>query len=157
MADLLADALRLTLWGMGMTFVSLGALVGGMFLLTWVTRSQTDGRRQTRRRTGDGERPQTDGGEGGLEGDAPVVDGGGRVDLAVQPELVTGDDAEGRRRAAAAAVAVAWALQARGRGRAVLPPAGGGVRGERGWDVYARGLRLAGRARYEALRGRRGG
>ena len=147
MADLLGDALRLTLWGMGMTFVSLGALVGGMFLLTWVTR----------RRTGDGERPQTDGGEGGLEGDALVVDGGGRVDLAVQRELVTGDDAEGRRRAAAAAVAVAGALQARGRGGAVLPPADGGVRGERGWDVYARGLRLAGRARYEALRGRRGG
>jgi len=143
MSDLLADALQLTLLGMGMTFLSLGALVAGMFLLTRVTRPQTD--------VGDG----GDGGEGGLEGDALVVDGEGMGGLAMQPELVTGDDAEERRRAAAAAVAVSLALQVPARGRAILTPLDGGAYGESAWNTYARGLHLSSRARYESLRGRR--
>ncbi len=135
MADLLAQALELTVLGMGMTFLSIGALVGGMYLLTFLTTSRAQG----------------EGAVGGPEHRreedvTPTV-------MPVSEGATSSEDGrERRRRAAAAAVAVTLALAESRKGA----PAGvtTGDRGESAWSSYARSLQLSRRMRYEAQKSR---
>lgn len=135
MSDLMVSALRLTLLGMGMTFLSIGALVGGMFLLTRLTmRRQTDQPQQMvtyGAETGGDERPS-----GLPESRGSNLEG-------------RWDDDEERRRSVAAAVAVSMALNAES------DRSPGMMREETLWNGYVRGLHLSARSRYESLRGRR--
>jgi hypothetical protein len=145
MSDLMVSALQLTVLGMGMTFLSIGALVGGMFLLTRLT---------TRRQTVPSLQPSL--GEGGEAGKRrQIVMSSAESDgVKMQQEVVAEESEEERRRAVAAAVAVSLALRsgARGFSTSSLPHR---EREENPWDVYVRGLHLSARSRYDSLRGRR--
>ncbi len=148
MSQSLAQSLQLTILGMGMTFLSIGALVAGMFLLT----------RLTAVRAGAGAgisaaaRVEPPAAEAALiEGEALLTT---RSEIHFTPQegmQLAGDDAEIRRRVAAAAVAVGLALQERS---APAPEAAQPAAAD-AWNIYARSLHLSGRARYVSLRGRR--
>jgi hypothetical protein len=147
MSQSLVQSLQLTLLGMGMTFLSIGALVAGMFLLTRLTAVRVGGRT---RATFPG-RVEPPAAETALTEGEALLTTRAEIQTEFQEGLGIPDDeaAEMRRRAAAAAVAVALALQERPApevAQAAAPDA---------WNVYARSLHLSGRARYESLRGRR--
>lgn len=136
MAEVLIQALELTVLGMGMTFISIGALVGGMYLLTFLTRPRAQAE------------SAVDNAERGV-----VEEAGWRSIPASEDATSTEDDRERSRRAAAATVAVARALaESRGRAPAVTTSGDGG---DSAWSSHARSLHLAQRMRYEArkLRG----
>jgi hypothetical protein len=156
MSDLLGDALRLTVLGMGMTFLSIGALVGGMFLLTWVTRARSGPGPSERLRPGAGSDSRAGQLDVGSPDAAPSCSG---PDLAESPPGLSEsawEHEEGRRRAVAAAVAVSLALDAAS-GRALTrslpePSPGAGVREESLWNAYARGLHLSARSAWDHRR-----
>ena len=165
MSDLVMSGLRLTLVGMGMTFLSIGALVVGMFLLTRLTREKTADQPGTGRSAGYvvttpssevrgqvAERRQI-----AASGTEPESGGRSPGELGVRESTLGGgwDDDEERRRAVAAAVAVSLALQvASGLSPTSICSDRAG-RQEAPWSVYARGLHVSSRSRYESLRGRR--
>jgi len=128
MSDTLLQALWLTLIGMGMTFLSIGALVGGIFLLTHLTRT---------RRSEPASLPNkaTSSGEEIYGAPASAV---------AQPAL--GEDVGYRRRAVAVAVVAALALA---EGERKVPPL---VSSGSGWDAFVRGRQLSSRANYESRR-----
>ena len=128
MSNALVQALWLTVIGMGMTFLSIGALVGGIYLLTRLTRTRPNA-------------PAPLPNEAILTGEEVHMATGPRVE---QPVL--GSDVDYRRRAAAVAVATALAL-AEGE-RQVLPGAPAGS----GWDAYVRARHLSSRETYASRR-----
>ncbi len=154
----LAQALQLTVLGMGMTFASIGVLALGMLLLTRMTREK--------------DRAGT---PGGTPDDTPagVPDGGeiGTIEMAERSE-VDGPPAEAAARAAAVAVAVALANRppaarapaTRGAVKAAAAAvavalAGHGsatpqveVSAANAWDGYGRSAHLSSRARYDVRR-----
>ena len=125
MEELLSQTLWLTLWGMGMTFASIGFLVLGMYLMTYLTR----GRREE-------------------EGDimaAPLER------EAVEVEI----ERERKRKAVAAAVAAALAREEQQPVEPVALPTAMRALLDEPWNAYARGLHVLRRQRYEAHRWRR--
>lgn len=118
------QALWLTVIGMGMTFLSIGALVVGIYLLTRLTRPRTS---------------------------APVshpneaISTDGEIRVATE-QPTRGSVVDYRRRAAAVAVATALAL-AEGE-RRVLPEASAGA----GWDAYVRARHLSSRENHAERR-----
>lgn len=153
MYTILAQALQLTVLGMGMTFASIGVLALGMLLLTRMTREKD--RAGTSAGTpvsmpvgvpdGDeiraieiAERSEADGppGKAAARAAAAAV----AVALANRPPAT-----RGAAQAAAAAVAVALA----GQGSATLHVA---VSAADAWDGYVRSVHLSRRARYDARR-----
>ncbi len=129
MEELLSQTLRLTLWGMGMTFASIGILVLGMYLMTYLTRERRE-----------------------EEGDvmaAPLER------EAVEVEM----ERERKRKAVAAAVAAAVAVAlAQGEQQPAKPvalPTAMRALLDEPWNAYARGLHVLRRQRYEAHRWRR--
>ena len=149
----LAQALQLTVLGMGMTFASIGVLVLGMLLLARMTREK---------------------GNAGTPGGTPVdraagVPLGGEIGKIEMAERsgVDGPPAEAAARVAAVAVAVALANRApetRGAAQAAAAAvavalAGHGsamrqveVSAVDAWDGYVRSVHLSRRARYGARR-----
>jgi Na+-transporting methylmalonyl-CoA/oxaloacetate decarboxylase gamma subunit len=138
----LADALMLTLTGMGMTFISIGVLTLGMYLM----RALTNRKRQL---PSDG--PLDQGPVAGEPVDVEVP-----ADVAVDHHAAAAAAAVAVQRAvaaqaAAAAIAVAEAtrrqLPERSADFAQCPP-------EQAWNTYVRGRHLSLRSRYEARRAR---
>ncbi|MBN1246709.1 MAG: hypothetical protein JXC32_03585 [Anaerolineae bacterium] len=150
MSETLAQALRLTVLGMGMTFASIGALVLGMLAMTYLTNRMHFGRGET------GERGTVRGWETGgqaagkREAGAPYSDEAAQA-VAAAVAVALADQAEvrdaGAAQAAAAAVAVCLATQ---------PGPASGLRQQAGsvgaWDSFVRGAHLSRRARYESRR-----
>jgi Na+-transporting methylmalonyl-CoA/oxaloacetate decarboxylase gamma subunit len=133
MRDLLWSALELTVLGMGMTFLSLGALALGMYVMTAIFRGK--------------ERAEVS----VLGNELPAGD---EVAAYREGEFAEerGADNEARRRAAAAAVAVALALtEARTapgtQTASFAPPA---IHDP--WNAFARSLHLSRRTQYDARR-----
>jgi len=127
--ELLSQTLWLTLWGMGMTFASIGFLVLGMYLMTYLTR----GRREE-------------------EGDimaAPLER------EAVEVEIERERKRKAVAAAVAAAVAVALAREEQQPAEPVALPTAMQAMLDEPWNAYARGLHVLGRQRYEARRWRR--
>ncbi|MBN1246716.1 MAG: OadG family protein [Anaerolineae bacterium] len=127
MSPVLSQALWLTVIGMGMTFLSIGALVGGIYLLTHLTRAKEMA-------------PVEPASESSRSGTEAVFSAPADWDAA---------EAEPRRRAVAAAVAVAMALEVDGRAVAAT---GAEIRPTSPWNAYVRGLHLSSRTRYESRR-----
>ncbi len=130
MQELVRSALQLMILGMGMTFLSLGALTLGMYLLTAIFRDK-----------GGAELPE-------LDDELPV----GEDVSAYREGEFTGDaiaGEEARRRAAAAAVAVALAMTEADE-RLECPPASRAIQDP--WNAFARSLHLSRRTQYEARR-----
>jgi hypothetical protein len=158
MSDLVVSALRLTLLGMGMTFLSIGALVGGMFLLTRLTSRRStasagnDASAPDSRDMGVGERQQITVAGAESYGDTRPS---GALETGTSEMQERTNDEEERRQAVAAAVAVALALSEGARSSSALTPSGPEPNGEPLWNVYVRGLHLSVRSRYESLRGQR--
>jgi Na+-transporting methylmalonyl-CoA/oxaloacetate decarboxylase gamma subunit len=144
-SDVLAQALRLTVLGMGMTFASIAALALGMWGMTYLTRMRSR------------ESPA----EGGQENVAPVGS-----DVAVQGAADPIDQAEVREadaapaetapaetasadaaQAAAVAVAVSQTTQLSDVALEHQAPS-------EAWDTFVRGANLARRARYDARKPR---
>jgi Na+-transporting methylmalonyl-CoA/oxaloacetate decarboxylase gamma subunit len=127
MGESLRSALELMVLGMGMTFLSLGALALGMYLMTAVLR----GKERDRLPEQDDER---------LAGEEVVAYHEGEF----ADDRSGGEDA--RRRAVAAAVAVALAL-------AEVPSAPPDPAAHQDpWNAFARSLHLSRRSQYEARR-----
>jgi Na+-transporting methylmalonyl-CoA/oxaloacetate decarboxylase gamma subunit len=141
----LAQALQLTVLGMGMTFASIGVLALGMRLMTWMTREK---------------------GRAGTPDGTPVSDEIGTVEMAERSE-VDGPPAEAAARAAGAAVAVALANRApasRGAPQVAAAAVAVALAGHGSavpqvettsvdaWDGYVRSAHLSRRARYDARR-----
>lgn len=137
----LAQALQLTVLGMGMTFASIGVLALVMLLMTWMTREKD---------------------KAGVPVGARDGDEMGTIEMASSSE-VDGPPDEAAARAAAAAVAVALATRTpatSGAAQAVaVALAGHGsvtpqveVSAVDAWDGYVRSLHLSRRARYDARR-----
>ena len=127
MIEQVRSALQLMALGMGMTFLSLGALALGMYVMTAVLR----GKEKVRL-------PE-------LEDDLPAAE-----EVAAYHEgEFAGDGSDGeeaRRRAAAAAVAVALAL-------ADAPPASvSSPAVQDPWNAFARSLHLSRRIQHDARR-----
>lgn len=133
MDALLKSALELTFLGMGMTFLSIGALTLGMYVMTAIFRGKDRA-----------VVPELDRDE--------VVD----ADVAVQYRDTAvdanGDAAEADRRATAAAVAVALALLDMQLDGAVASAHIAPVVVEDAWNAFARGSHLLRRACYDARR-----
>lgn len=113
-----------------MTFLSIGALVGGIYLMIYLTREKE---KVVVPVTSDAKQPEAEASASAETGMAPGA----------------GDR---RRRAVAAAAAVALALQERPTqplASALQAPA------PEGWNGYVRGLHLSARSRYESRRTRR--
>ncbi len=127
MSDVLSQALWLTVIGMGMTFLSIGALVGGIYLLMYLTR--------TKERV-----PSTLPAELATSGTEPLPVG--------QPATEV-PDAESRRRSVAAAVAVAMALAA---DLPTAPMADSRSMTTGSWNTYVRALHLSSRSHYMSRR-----
>ena len=137
----LAQALQLTVLGMGMTFASIGVLALGMLVMTWMTREKD---------------------KAGVPVGVRDGDEMGTIEMASSSE-VDGPPDEAAARAAAAAVAVALATRTpatSGAAQAVaVALAGHGsvtpqveVSAVDAWDGYVRSLHLSRRARYDARR-----
>ncbi|MCU0519368.1 MAG: hypothetical protein MUF84_01545 [Anaerolineae bacterium] len=126
MSNVISQALWLTIVGMGMTFLSIGALVGGIFLLTHLTRAKENAPSTLTEPTQS------------ATGGTPAVS-----------SIWDAPDAEIRRRAVAAAVGVAMALTAQVR---VEPAVDLGVTATDAWSAYVRGQQLSSRSRYESRR-----
>ena len=139
----LAQALQLTVLGMGMTFASIGVLALGMLLMTWMTREKD---------------------KAGVPVGVRDGDEMGTIEMASSSE-VDGPPDEAAARAAAAAVAVALATRtpatsgaAQAAAVAVALAGHGSVTPQvevsavDAWDGYVRSLHLSRRARYDARR-----
>ncbi len=135
MTELLKQALVLTGWGMGMTFLALGALVLGMYLMTALVKdkNETHTDSDVELVVGAGE----DNDEGNL--DHLIIENKGTARI--------NDD---QNRAAAAAVAIAIALSQESAEKQYKTPAHIAV--PVAWDHYVRGRHLSQRSRYEQLR-----
>ena len=126
MSNVISQALWLTIVGMGMTFLSIGALVGGIYLLTHLTRAKEKA-------------------SAALAEPARSALG----EASAVSSIWEAPDAEPRRRAVAAAVGVAMALAAEIR---AVPAADTGAVATGAWSAYVRGLHLSSRSRYESRR-----
>ena len=138
MTDLLNQALILTVWGMGMTFAALGALVIGMYLITAWSKDKTDAHSENEELF-----------EASAETDSPSSD----QEYRAIENQVNVQNAEALHMAAAAGVAVALALTLESDVEkhdtpvpAAFPAA---------WDYYVRGRHLSQRSRFEQLRQRK--
>lgn len=154
----LAQALQLTVLGMGMTFASIGVLALGMFLMTRMVREKDKASTQsgtlvdssvdtaavtsagTPDDNGIGMSDMTD--RSKVDGAAAEVAARAAA-AAVAVTLATCGAAQ----AAAAAVAVALSEDGVTKSQAVAPALGV-------WDGYVRSMHLSRRARYDARRGR---
>jgi len=143
-STILAQALRLTVLGMGMTFASIGALALGMLLMTRMTREKDKAGTPVGTLAGvpDGGEMATTEMADGSEVDGLLVEAAARAAAAgVAVALAT----SGAAQAAAAAVAVSLA----GHGPATPQVE---VSTVDGWDGYVRSMHLSRRARYDARR-----
>lgn len=133
MQESLRSALELTVLGMGMTFLSIGALTLGMYVMTAVFRGKD------RAVVLESDQDQ-------LAGDAVAAyrEGGATDGVPV--------DDEARRRAAAAAVAVAMALAETQQDASAQPAWHSAVVAPELWNAFARSLHLSRRAQYDARR-----
>lgn len=131
MGELLKQGLVLTGWGMGMTFLAIGALVAGMVLLTLLNKEKRE--------------PAEN---------AELDEMGQSPEIAQIPEHFTGQHFEEDNieveMAAAAAVAIALAQMAEK--QPLAHRASGGA--SNAWDAYVRGRHLSQRSRYEQLKSR---
>lgn len=129
----LQSALELTVVGMGMTFLSIGALALGMYLMTILLRAK-----------GEAPSPKADREEQDMKREE-------EMQSYRSGELPSADVC---RRAAAAAVAVAMAVAASGKRQPTREP-GGYPPAHETWNGFARSRHLSGRLQYEARRSRR--
>ena len=142
----LAQALQLTVLGMGMTFASIGVLALGMLLLTRMAREKDRAGTPVGDEMGTiemAERSEAEGpsGEAAARAAAAAV----AVALAHRPPAARVPATSGAAQAAAAAVAVALA----GHGSAMRQVE---VSAVDAWDGYIRSVHLSRRARYGARR-----
>ncbi len=129
MEEVLTTALELTVLGMGMTFLSLGALVLGMYLLTALFK---------------GKEPATMDEAGPSESEPERT----RLYPSAAPESGTlAELEEAQRRTAAATVAVALALAEADASHSDKPVC---RETHEAWNDFARGLHLSRRLRYES-------
>ena len=142
----LAQALQLTVLGMGMTFASIGVLALGMLLLTRMAGEKD--KAGTPAGTPDGGEIDTTEMAERSEVDGPPGEAAARAAVAaVAVALVNRAPAtRGAAQAAAAAVAVALA----GHGSGIIPQVE--VSAVDAWDGYVRSGHLSRRARYDARR-----
>jgi Na+-transporting methylmalonyl-CoA/oxaloacetate decarboxylase gamma subunit len=142
MTELLNQALTLTGWGMGMTFLALGALALAMNFMTLLFKDKTEIVHDEWAVT-----PEEDNVESDVDGAAKSVHN--------QRDMKNLDLVNGRNDqniAAAAAVAVAMALAQE------LPrqqKQSTDIQTESAWDYFIRGRHLSQRSRYEQLKLRR--
>ncbi|MGC9347265.1 MAG: OadG family protein [Anaerolineae bacterium] len=128
MAESLAQALELTVLGMGMTFGAILVLILFMYLMTYLTR----------------QRSTTS--AAGLGGDGAMSVGEEMAEMRHGGDESATLDRVRRQRAAAAAVAVAMAL---GERIADVKPAAD-AEAAAAWDIYMRTRHLSQRVRYES-------
>jgi Na+-transporting methylmalonyl-CoA/oxaloacetate decarboxylase gamma subunit len=133
MENLMRSALELTVLGMGMTFLSLGALTLGMYAMTMLFR----GKDKAEVLESDADLPVGDAVAAYREGE--FVDDAGAGEAA-------------RRKAAAAAVAVALALSEAESDRASKQVSRPATADQDPWNAFARSLHLSRRAHYEGRR-----
>ena len=136
MTELLEQAVILTGWGMGMTFLAIGALVIGMYLMSMVIKEKTE--------TAADDTDETIADlleEDNEETIEPLEINNGGFSINSREQY----------RALAASVAVALALsQDSGEKEPITSTTTPGV-----WNHYARGRQLSQRSRYEQLKHRR--
>jgi Na+-transporting methylmalonyl-CoA/oxaloacetate decarboxylase gamma subunit len=137
MTELLKQALTLTGWGMGMTFMSIGALVLGMYLITSLFRGKSNSQMES-------------------EEDATHTEETAYLDENLENTSIENDVTDGmndqQELAAAAAVAVAMALsqETKAQKRIISNyPMNNDM-----WNHYVRGRHLSQRSRYEQLKTR---
>jgi Na+-transporting methylmalonyl-CoA/oxaloacetate decarboxylase gamma subunit len=143
MGDLLTQALKITIVGMGMTFASIGALIGGMYLLTGLATDRPGGEAMKRRSSTASERGETPGRE---------VAAVAAVSAAVADAATAEEEEAGPRdpRHIAAAAAVAAAMADTAAQVSAAPQTSVDV-----WTLHVRSQQLAQRAHYNALRANR--
>lgn len=141
MSSTLTAALQLTVIGMGMTFLSIGALTLGMYVLTRLTQEKeapapSDIALEAQARA--------------MGADLEDAQSPDAVDLAGDPAPTPsqGEDAR-RRQAAAAAVAVALSQHASSGPRYAVSGKDGRAVGADAWTTYVRGQLLSRRVRHD--------
>ncbi len=132
---MLARALQLTVWGMGMTFASIGALALGMLALTYLTSGK-------RRKHSIAEEISEEAIEAVLESDAQST---AAQAAAAAVSVALADRAAAKAAAAAAAVAVSL-------NEGASAPRADQVSADGAWNGYVRGMHLSRRACYESRR-----
>ncbi len=138
MTDLLKQALVLTVWGMGMTFLALGALVIGMYLMTALSKDRTE------------PHPESD-----TTMDASMEEDNIQSDfehLIIENQVIEQNGAD-LNLAVAATVAVALALSLESEEKQYNTPAP--IAAPAAWDHYVRGRHLSQRSHFEQLKRRK--
>lgn len=154
MSDVLVQALRLTVLGMGMTFASIAALALGMWGMTYLTRvtspeSSTEGEQENVDPVGSGVAAQGAGDSIGGVGETSDLAAAAAAATAVALALI--DQAEVRDADAAQVAAVAVAVSQTTQS---LDVASGYQASSEAWDTFVRSANLARRARYDARKPR---
>lgn len=153
MSEALIQALQLTVFGMGMTFASIGALALGMLVMTYLTKETGSKPVNSRERGNVGNL------ESGL-GSAQIASGSGAAEAAaaaVAVALANQDEACDVVAAQAAAAAVAVSLAMHQSAESIVDDTirARGVQGQPQdgpWNSFVRGQHLSRRARYESRR-----
>ena len=142
MTETLAQALELTVLGMGMTFASIGALALGMLAMTYLTRGR---KRDDVAGSKPGTERQTEGEPAAMvTPESPSAVTAAAAVAAVAVALAVEESMAAQAAAAAVAVSLATLEEA-----AVPSPPTDGA-----WNSFVRGAHLSRRARYESRRPR---